>query len=109
MQRHGYKGAFELAATVDYLFGFDATAGVVHDWMYEKLAQEYVLDETNQAFMKDANPWALRSVLERLPATAERALWAEPDPEVIAAMQPVYIQHGADPPDRPLHPAKPRR
>ena len=38
MQRHGYKGAFELAATVDYLFGFDATAGVVHDWMYEKLA-----------------------------------------------------------------------
>jgi cobaltochelatase CobN len=34
MQRHGYKGAFELAATVDYLFGFDATAGVVHDWMY---------------------------------------------------------------------------
>ena len=38
MQRHGYKGAFELAATVDYLFGFDATAGVVHDWMYEQLA-----------------------------------------------------------------------
>src|SRR5262249_55494168 len=35
MQRHGYKGAFELAATVDYLFGFDATAGVVHDWMYD--------------------------------------------------------------------------
>src|SRR3546814_1946890 len=66
MQRHGYKGAFELAATVDYLFGFDATAGVVHDWMYEKLAQEYVLDETNQEFMKDANPWALRSVIERL-------------------------------------------
>ncbi len=40
MQRHGYKGAFELAATVDYLFGFDATAGVVHDWMYEQLAQD---------------------------------------------------------------------
>ena len=38
MQRHGYKGAFELAATVDYLFGYDATAGVVDDWMYEQLA-----------------------------------------------------------------------
>ena len=38
MQRHGYKGAFELAATVDYLFGYDATTGVVDDWMYEKLA-----------------------------------------------------------------------
>ncbi len=37
MRRHGYKGAFELAATVDYLFGYDATAGVVEDWMYEQL------------------------------------------------------------------------
>src|SRR3712207_910204 len=34
MRRHGYKGAFELAATVDYLFGYNATAGVVADWMY---------------------------------------------------------------------------
>ncbi len=40
MRRHGYKGAFELAATVDYLFGYDATAGVVADWMYEKLAAD---------------------------------------------------------------------
>src|SRR5262249_23978267 len=38
MARHGYKGAFEMAATVDYLFGYDATAGVVDDWMYEQLA-----------------------------------------------------------------------
>ena len=44
MQRHGYKGAFELAATVDYLFGYDATAGVVEDWMYDQLAQSYVFD-----------------------------------------------------------------
>ena len=45
MQRHGYKGAFELAATVDYLFGYDATAGVVEDWMYEQLAEAYVFDQ----------------------------------------------------------------
>ena len=45
MRRHGYKGAFELAATVDYLFGYDATAGVVPDWMYEQLAASYVFDE----------------------------------------------------------------
>ncbi|MGZ8768778.1 cobaltochelatase subunit CobN, partial [Aeromicrobium sp.] len=47
MQRHGYKGAFELAATVDYLFGYDATTGVVQDWMYDTLAKTYVLDEDN--------------------------------------------------------------
>ena len=40
MQRHGYKGAFELAATVDYLFGYDATAGVVDDWMYAPARRE---------------------------------------------------------------------
>ena len=101
MQRHGYKGAFELAATVDYLFGFDATAGVVHDWMYEKLAQEYVLDETNQAFMKQSNPWALRGIVERLSEAADRGLWEEPDPETIAAMQQVYLDVEGDLEDRP--------
>jgi cobaltochelatase CobN len=92
MQRHGYKGAFELAATVDYLFGFDATAGVVHDWMYDRLAREYVLDETNQEFLRRSNPWALRGIVERLHEAAERGLWAEPDPDTLAAMQAVYLE-----------------
>lgn len=91
MQRHGYKGAFELAATVDYLFGFDATAGVVHDWMYDSLAKSYVLDETTQQFLRTSNPWALRGIVERLHEAAERGLWAEPDAEVLAAMQQVYL------------------
>ena len=101
MQRHGYKGAFELAATVDYLYGFDATAGVVHDWMYESLAKEYVLDEDNQAFMKKSNPWALRGIVERLGEAADRGLWADPDPEIVAAMQQVYLDIEGDLEDRP--------
>ena len=101
MQRHGYKGAFELAATVDYLFGFDATAGVVHDWMYEKLATEYVLDETNQEFLRTSNPWALRGIVERLHEAAERGLWAEPDPEVMAALQAVYLEVEGELEDKP--------
>lgn len=100
MQRHGYKGAFELAATVDYLYGFDATTGVVHDWMYETLAKEYVLDEVNQEFMKKSNPWALRGIIERLNEAADRDLWADPDPEVLAAMQQVYLDIEGDLEDR---------
>jgi cobaltochelatase CobN len=100
MQRHGYKGAFELAATVDYLFGFDATAGVVHDWMYERLASEYVLDETNQEFLRRSNPWALHGIVERLHEAAERGLWADPDPDVLAAMQQVYLDVEGDLEDR---------
>jgi cobaltochelatase CobN len=100
MQRHGYKGAFELAATVDYLFGFDATAGVVHDWMYEALASEYVLDETNQQFMRKSNPWALRGIVEKLHEAAERGLWADPDADLLARMQQVYLDLEGDLEDR---------
>jgi cobaltochelatase CobN len=96
MQRHGYKGAFELAATVDYLFGFDATAGVVPDWMYASLAESYVLDKTNQDFMKHANPWALRGIIEKLGEAAERGLWAEPDPELVERLQQVYLDVEGD-------------
>ncbi|WP_431925769.1 cobaltochelatase subunit CobN [Amycolatopsis tucumanensis] len=92
MRKHGYKGAFELAATVDYLFGFDATAGVVQDWMYEKLSQSYVLDRQNQEFLAKANPWALRGIIERLTEAADRGLWAEPDPELLGQLREVYLR-----------------
>jgi cobaltochelatase CobN len=96
MQRHGYKGAFELAATVDYLFGFDATAGVVTDWMYQQLAENYVLDKDNQDFMKHANPWALRGIVEKLSEAVGRGMWQEPDPELITQLQQVYLEVEGD-------------
>jgi cobaltochelatase CobN len=92
MRRHGYKGAFELAATVDYLFGYDATAGVVTDWMYEQLAASYVLDPENQKFMRESNPWALHGISERLLEAAERKLWESPDPSTLAALQEIYLE-----------------
>ncbi|WP_117209796.1 cobaltochelatase subunit CobN [Allorhizocola rhizosphaerae] len=91
MQRHGYKGAFELAATVDYLFGYDATAGVVDDWMYEKLAESYVFDPDVRAFMEKSNPWALRGISERLLEAADRGLWASPDPATLDALKQTYL------------------
>jgi cobaltochelatase CobN len=78
MRRHGYKGAFELAATVDYLFGYDATTGVVQDWMYERVTGAYVADPDVRAFFEQSNPWALRSIAERLLEAGDRGLWADP-------------------------------
>ena len=92
MRRHGYKGAFEMAATVDYLFGYDATTGVVHDWMYEKLAETYVLDEQNQKFMQQSNPWALHGIAERLLEASERQMWAEPNEQVLEGLRQVYLE-----------------
>ncbi|MGY1635677.1 cobaltochelatase subunit CobN [Geodermatophilus sp. SYSU D00742] len=96
MRRHGYKGAFELAATVDYLFGYDATTGVVADWMYEQLTQAYVLDPENRAFLEQANPWALHGIAERLLEAADRQLWAEPDPALLAELQQAYLDTEGD-------------
>ena len=93
MQRHGYKGAFELSATVDYLFGYDATANVVEDWMYRDVARKYVLDESVRDFMQESNPWALRAIGERLLEAAERGLWSEPDPEDLEALKRAYLEN----------------
>ncbi|MGV9327745.1 cobaltochelatase subunit CobN [Streptosporangium sandarakinum] len=96
MRRHGYKGAFELAATVDYLFGYDATTGVMADWMYDRLAETYVLDPENQAFMARSNPWALHGIAERLLEAAERGMWEHPDPDVMRGLQEVYLRTEGD-------------
>jgi cobaltochelatase CobN len=100
MKRHGYKGAFELAATVDYLFGYDATAGVVEDWMYDRLTQAYVLDESMREFFARSNPWALHGIAERLLEAADRKLWDTPDPETLAALRQVYLETEGDLEDR---------
>ncbi|MET9534513.1 MULTISPECIES: cobaltochelatase subunit CobN [unclassified Streptomyces] len=92
MRRHGYKGAFELAATVDYLFGYDATTGVVADWMYDKLTETYVLDPVNRDFLQQANPWALHGIAERLLEAESRGMWAEPDPATLEALRQVYLE-----------------
>ncbi|MFZ2177166.1 MAG: cobaltochelatase subunit CobN [Rhodococcus sp. (in: high G+C Gram-positive bacteria)] len=92
MRRHGYKGAFEMAATVDYLFGYDATTNVVADWMYEKLAESYVLDEQNRKFMEQSNPWALHGIAERLLEAAERDMWEHPEQQTLDALRQVYLE-----------------
>ena len=92
MRRHGYKGAFEMAATVDYLFGYDATAHVMADWMYEQLTASYVLDEQNRKFMAEANPWALHGMTERLLEAVERGMWAEPAKDTLDRLRRVLLE-----------------
>ncbi len=96
MKRHGYKGAFELAATVDYMFGYDATAQVIEDWMYEDVTESYVLDPETQQFFQESNPWALKGVVERLLEAIERGLWEEPPPEMREKLQQLYLELEAD-------------
>ncbi len=96
MRRHGYKGAFEMAATVDYLFGYDATAGVMADWMYEQLTERYVLDGENRKFMAESNPWALHGMAERLLEAAGRGMWADPQPETLDGLRRALLETEGD-------------
>lgn len=96
MRRHGYKGAFEMAATVDYLFGYDATAGVMADWMYEQLSQSYVFDDENRKFMKESNPWALHGMAERLLEAAGRGMWAAPEKATLDGLKQVLLETEGD-------------
>ncbi|MBB3286023.1 MULTISPECIES: cobaltochelatase subunit CobN [unclassified Rhizobium] len=75
IMRHGYKGAFEIAATVDYLFAFAATTGVVGNHHFEAVYQAFVVDQHVRDFMAEKNPAALREMRERLLEAIDRKLW----------------------------------
>jgi cobaltochelatase CobN len=87
IRRHGYKGGLELNATVDYLFGFDATSDVVDDWMYQQVAEAYVFDPAMKEFLDRSNPWARHAIVERLLEAEERGLWTEIDPATFDALR----------------------
>jgi cobaltochelatase CobN len=92
VMRHGYKGAFEMAATVDYLFAYDATANCVEDHMYQGVAEAYVFDPTVQEFIQQKNPWALRDMAERLLEAHQRGLWKEVKGEMLEGLRAIALQ-----------------
>ncbi|MFD2204028.1 cobaltochelatase subunit CobN [Kiloniella antarctica] len=75
VRRHGYKGAFEMAATVDYLFAFAATAKVVEDHHFDAVFDAYLNDAEVREFLEQNNPAALREMAERLIEAQDRDLW----------------------------------
>lgn len=92
VMRHGYKGAFEISATVDYLFAYDATARCVEDYMYQGITEAYLFDETVQQFIQEKNPWALRDIAERLLEAHQRGLWEKVDSSVLEKLRAIVHQ-----------------
>ncbi|MCP5078657.1 MAG: cobaltochelatase subunit CobN, partial [Psychromonas sp.] len=79
MREHGYKGAFEMGATVDYLFAYDATTDLIADYQYQQVSDTLLFDETNQQFLRDNNPQIMEEMAERLMEATQRGLWQAPD------------------------------
>ena len=89
MKKHGYKGAFEMSASLDYLFSFDATTNLVPDWCYKSITNNWLEDENTKKFIIDNNPWALRDIAERLLEASNRELWTNSTLEEIKSIKTV--------------------
>jgi cobaltochelatase CobN len=79
MEAHGYKGAGDLSTTVDVALGWDATAGVVSDTLWNDVAEKYAFDEDRQEWLREVNPWALESITDTLLEAIDRGLWDADD------------------------------
>lgn len=91
VMRHGYKGAFEIAATVDYLFGFAASTDAVGNHHFDQLFAAYLEDDQVRKFMADTNPSALRETAARFDEAMRRGLWtprSNSARDLIAALLP---------------------
>ncbi len=89
VMRHGYKGAFEMAATIDYLFAYNATAHCVEDFMYVGVANAFIFDNKVQDFIREKNPWALRDMAERLLEAHQRGLWQTVDKNMLESLRAI--------------------
>jgi len=79
MREHGYKGAFEMAATIDYMFAYDATTDLIDDYQYANVSDALIFDETNQQFLREHNLPALEEMAERMLEAKQRGLWKNPE------------------------------
>ena len=89
LQRHGYKGAGDLSKVLDILIGWDATADVVDDGLWEKVARRYALDPAMQEWFHEVNPHALHNIVDKLLDAAQRNIW-QADPGTVEELQDTY-------------------
>jgi cobaltochelatase CobN len=92
VMRHGYKGAFEMAATLDFLFGYDATTQCVPDFMYQGVADAYLFDPAVQQFIQQNNPWALRDMSERLLEAHQRGMWKDVTGNTLEQLRQLFLE-----------------
>lgn len=91
MKRHGYKGAGDISHMMDVVLGWDATAEVIDDWMYKKIAEKYALDPAMQEWMKEVNPYALQNILDKLLEAISRGMW-KADKEMENELREAYLE-----------------
>ena len=91
MLRHGFRGVAEIESHVANTFGWSATTGAVDDWVYEEVAQTFLLDEEMLARLRRLNPHSVRSLVGRLLEAQGRGLW-KADEKTIEQLREVFAE-----------------
>jgi magnesium chelatase subunit H len=89
MLKHGFAGAAEIGNRFSYLVGWSATTGQVDGWVYQGMAETFVLDEAMRQRLTQANPRAAQNAVARLLEAHGRGLWAA-DEATIEQLQAIY-------------------
>lgn len=90
-KRHGYKGAGDISSRVNHMYGWQATTRQVDNWVFDGIAETFVLNEENRQFFEENNPWALEEIARRLLEAQGRELW-QPEENVLEALQEMYLE-----------------
>lgn len=91
LKRHGFKGAQDVSYTMDNVFGWDATANIVEDWMYEAMADHFLFNDENRQWMNEVNPYATHHITERLLEAAQRGMWHARE-ETLEKLKQLYLE-----------------
>ncbi len=91
MKKHGYRGAAEFSKKILHLYGWEATTKLVEDWVFDEIAEKYVLDEEMRRWLEEHNPYAIEEIARRLIEAYEHGLWKTSD-ELIERLMEVYSE-----------------
>lgn len=95
LKPHGYKGALEVSAMMDIVFGWDAVAEVAEDWMYDRISERYIENDENREWIQENNPHALMNMTERLLEAEQRGMW-DASQEKLNELRKLYLSMEGD-------------
>ena len=91
MLQHGYNGAQHIQERVENILGLAATTGEVDSWVWDEIADRYILDEEVRRRLEEANPWALSNLIERLFEANRRGYWKASE-ERLEKLRNIYLR-----------------
>ena len=92
LREHGFRGATEIKHMFEYVFAWDATSDIIEDWMYDTLAERYLLKDDVREWMEKANPYAVHDMLDILMEAESRGMW-KPSGDLMDRLKDIYLEN----------------